>query len=350
MCGASERIPHSRPWIVAEDFAAVRSALEEGMIASGQRTRAFESALARYLGTPDAFAVSSGTAALSMGLRALGIGNADEVILPTYLCKSVLNAVIGAGATPVLCDVGEDWNLSLATVQPRVTKRSKAIVIVHMFGISAEMDSIKSLGIPVIQDCCQALGGEWQGRKLGAQDGMSVFSFHATKCLATGEGGLVTASDPELLANLRRVREQSVLCAPLSDFQAALGLSQLNRYQTFLSLRQKIARRYFDELPGSLIEKVRQVEGRSMFFRFPAWLPKPGFEQWAAACARLGVTVRRGVDELLHRLCGLPDSAFPNASNCFLRTLSVPMYPALSSSEQDHVIHALTRVHHENSN
>lgn len=162
-------IPHSQPFIDPTDASAIESRLQTGM------------------------------------------SDAAEVILPTYVCDSVLRVVTAVGASPVFCDVGQDWNITATEVARCVTPRTGAIIVVHTFGIAADVAQLQEFGVPVIQDCGQSLGLQLpNGEHVGHQGYASFFSFHATKSLTTGEGGAVATSDPQLLSNLKRLRDADV--------------------------------------------------------------------------------------------------------------------------------------------
>ena len=156
-------IPHSRPWITDEDTQSVDRILRSGMIAQGAQVQAFEEQIARYVGAPDAIAVGSGTAALVLALKALCADPDDEVILPTYVCRSVADAVVQAGLTPVFCDVGENWTMTADTVAPHVSGKTRAIIVVHLYGIVVETSCFRRFGVSLIEDCCQAFGAEREG-------------------------------------------------------------------------------------------------------------------------------------------------------------------------------------------
>jgi UDP-4-amino-4-deoxy-L-arabinose-oxoglutarate aminotransferase len=257
----------------------------------------------------------------------------------------VADAVTEAGLVPVLCDVGPDWNVEPSTIESVLTARTGAIVLVHVFGIAANVRDVERFGLPVVEDTCQAFGGTDHGRPLGTLGALGVFSFQATKCLATGEGGFVCAREPETAARLRELAdgcsgEFTRSFSPLTDLQAALGLSQLARYDEFLARRRALADRYFDALGDLPIELPRGVRDRSMFFRFPVRVHGTPFEATQARFQAAGVHVRRGVDALLHRTIGAPGAAFPNAERLYEETVSLPIYPALTDAEQDVVIRA----------
>ena len=343
--GRVEQIPHSMPWITGADVDAVRDNLLTGMIAKGKLVSDFEKRFAQYNECAGAISFPSGTSALGFALEALGASDGKEVILPTYVCTSVLQAVRSSGAKPVLCDIGEEtWNMTYESVSPHVTKHTAAIVAVHIFGIPADVRRLREFGVPVIEDCAQALGSDCSGSPAGSTGDIGFYSFHATKCLTTGEGGMLVTSDRALFDALGKKREglQKAVQA-LSDLQAALGISQLARYDAFIERRKDLAAFYFNELPPEWTEKLSRVKGGNIFFRFPLE-GNFDFDKVRADAGEYGVSVRRGVDLLLHRTAGLDNSVFPNAERAFERTLSIPIYPSLTQAEQARAVDTLKRV------
>lgn len=341
---------HSRPWITAEDEAAVRAALASGWLAQGDLTTRFEEEMSRWIGAAGAVAAGSGGAALQLALHTLECGPGSEVILPTYVCRTVLDAVVTGGARPVLCDVGPDWVVRSEEITPHLTPLTRAIIVPHMYGVYADVAAIRRLGVPVIEDAAQALGPATMPAVRGD---VIVLSFHPTKCLTTGEGGMVLALDARLVEKCRRGRDVADgtlkrQFAPLSDIAAALGRSQLTRYTDFLGRRQAMAQRYHESLrplAGIDLEWLNRVE--SMFFRFPL-RRSGGVARCQAEFLRHGVHVRRGVDQLLHRLLGLPDEQFPSAVTHFQQTISLPIYPTLDSAQLGACIRAAVSVLSQN--
>jgi perosamine synthetase len=335
--GQQALIPHSRPWLTEADRQAVAAAIDSVMIADGDLSRKLEAAAAHYLGQSGGVSTPDGTTALYLALRAFNVGALDEVVIPTYVCEAVAQAVRWTGATPVLCDVGEDWCVNADTVRHAMTRRTKAVVVVHTFGIVAEMPPIVALGLPVIEDLAQAFGARSSDGMAGSFGSVAITSFHATKCLTTGEGGMAFASDKALLARLRALKVSDHRL-PLSNLQAALGLSQLDRYGEFLARREKIATRYRQSLPGRYLPPPTVLE-RTMHFRFPLRV-NGGVERLMAQFAERGVLAKRGVDALLHKEAG----TFPGAESAFEHTLSLPIHPSMSPEEVDRVVEAAGQV------
>jgi len=309
-------IPHSSPWITSDDINSVHKVILSRMIAQGEKTNFFEKKIAEYTKQKYALSTSSGQSAITLALRILKVGAGDDVMLPTYVCRSVLDAITILGANPVFCDIGENWCMTEKTVESALTPSTRAIIAVHMYGIPCDVLSISKFGIPIIEDSCQFLCPE-----AGKFGDLSVLSFHATKCIATGNGGMLLS---------REIPIQSVenYADRLSDFQSALGLSQLERYGEMLKRRQKIANIYNDTIPQKYLPNIK----KSMYFRFPV-LTQQSFEEISSKFLKHEIVVRRGVDSLLHRIVDMDDSQFPISVNKFNKTVSIPIYPALDEKQ-----------------
>jgi len=340
-------ISHSRPWIDTTDQRAVQGVLQAGMIATGAKVDELEAAIGRYVGVGTGVAQSSGTAALVLALNVIGMSREDEVIVPTYVCRSVLDAVFTAGATPVLCDVGEFGVVTAESVAPHVGKRTKAIIAVHLFGHPCDVMGLKSFKVPVVEDACQAMGMVVGGKVAGSLGDLGVLSFHATKCLTTGEGGMLVTGSEALGARARELAAGTLppgkrCIAQLSDLQAALGLSQLARYSDFLSRRETIRSNYTEAARTAGI-RLGFPPCASMLFRFTVRTERQ-FESVAKKFSSLGIQVRRGVDQLLHRYLGIADAAYPVAVRIFNGTVSLPFYPSLDKEQIDRVCESLGAI------
>src|SRR5262245_30539920 len=178
-------IPHSRPTLGHEEERAAVRALRSGMVGGGEEVDRFERELEAFVGAGRATAVHTGSAALHLALLGLGVGPGDRVVLPSYVCAAVLNAVHYTGAEPILADVSpESANLDPDDVRKRLRAGTKAIIAPHLFGRPAPIRELRRLGVPVVEDCAMALGA-----KVGREGEVAIFSFYATKMIATGHGG-----------------------------------------------------------------------------------------------------------------------------------------------------------------
>lgn len=342
-------IPHSRPLLDQDDIKAVSEVLSSGNIAQGSKVEEFEESIAHYVGTKYGVACSSGTSALHLALLGLGVGAGDEVILPSYVCSSPYFATLYTGARPMIADINlDDFNLSAASARKQLTINTKAIIVPHMFGTPAELDELSELGVPIIEDCAQSLGSEYRGKRAGSFGVLSVFSFYATKMITSGEGGMVLTNSPKFHDRLAEFRDyDKKLLSPakynykMTDFQAALGLSQLKKLGHFIETRTRIATvydrafsKYQVELPKSPSHK------KSVHFRYV--LKTPDMEPVQQEAREKGVTCERPVFKPLHESLGL--EGFANCDKAKQQALSVPIYPGLTETEIEHITKTLGEV------
>jgi dTDP-4-amino-4,6-dideoxygalactose transaminase len=326
---------------------AVVRVLRGGHVAQGAEVAHLEAEVGGFMGMPPGVAVSSGTAALHLALLGLGIGPGDEVILPSYVCAAPLHAVEYVGATPKLADIDPaTYNVDPVDVRRRCTRRTRAIIVPHLFGLPADLDDLVRLGVPVVEDCAQALGARYRGRPVGTFGAVAVCSFYATKLLTTGEGGMVVSRDRRLLARVREMRDYDErprhavrFNYKLTDLQAALGRSQMQRFPVMLARRAAIARRYqraWANFPFG--RPVTPAERTHAYYRFVIRTPGSA-ARTAAALSSRGITGRLPVFQPIHRTLGL--AGFPAATEAFRHALSIPLYPTLTAPEQQAVIAAV---------
>jgi len=265
-------IPHSRPTLDYTDEEALLTVIRSGHISQGKEVAALEGEFADFIGVKHAIAVSSGTAALHLSLVALGVGPGDEVILPDFVCTALLNAVRYVGATPILTDVnGEDYNIDVNEVAKKRSRKTGAVIVPHMFGLPADMEALAALDLPLIEDCAQAVGSTYRGKKTGCLGKLAIFSFSATKMLTTGEGGMVATDDDLIAAVVRDFREYDEKTTDgirynykLTDMQGAMGRSQLKRLTAFINRRREIAYVYNERLASFGIPIPRVPQERTM--------------------------------------------------------------------------------------
>ncbi len=373
------QIAFHRPPIGEEEIAAVVDTLRSGWLTMGPKTRAFEEEFASAVGARHAVAVSSCTAALHLALNALDLHPEDEVITCTYTFAATANAIVHAGARPVLADCHESTlNIDVEDVARKITPRTRALIPVHFAGHPAAMDEISALarqhGLTVIEDAAHAVPASYGERMIGSISELTAFSFYATKNLTTGEGGMLTTADDELAATLRVRRLHGLsydawkrytaqgswryeILYPgfkynTTDINAALGLVQLRRMYELRAARAERAQRY--------MERLRGVPG----LRLPTVLP--GIEHaWHLFVVQIDpeqVSVSRdqliedlkadGIGTSVHFIpvhlhpyyrdtYGLTPAALPRASRVAERALSLPLYPSLEPADIDYVVDTL---------
>ena len=350
-------IPHSRPFLDDEDYRGVLDVLKSGQLVQGEMVAAFEEAFCREMDLPGAItlssshavAVSSGTAALHLTLLSLGVGTGDEVIIPSYVCTALWHAVCYTGATPVLADIeGEAFNISVPDLLSRLSNNTKAIIVPHMFGQSADIEDLLKLDIPLIEDCAQSLGCNYRALPTGTFGAAAIFSFFATKVIATGEGGMVVSRDDHLIDKIRNMRdydEKETLATrfnyKLTDLQAALGMSQLKKLPDFIARRQDIARHYDRVLRGAdLPPPVKKHDRDHSYFRYVFLLDST--DRFLADMSRQGVSCRKPVFRPLHDYLGL--TGFEVTNLIWRRAVSVPIYPGLTDEEVETVASLLSNT------
>jgi perosamine synthetase len=328
----SDRIPHSRPALPsAEEWAEVTGRLAQGWIAGGPCLEEFEREAAGWLGGAAGVAVNSGTSALHLALLGVGVRPGDEVLIPAYCCAALLNAVQLAGAHPVLVDSEPGGvNLCPDDARRRLSRRTGAVVVAHMFGGPAPLSPFLALGVPVIEDCAQSLGARIDGVLTGSRGAAAVTSFYATKVITTGQGGLVTSGDCKRLESMRdrvvydnREDWQPRFSYGMSELQAALGLWQLERLPRFLERRRALAERY-----DGCLELERSSPRGAICYRYTLRVPDA-----AATITRLqaaGIDARRPVHRPLHHYLG---GDYPHAQAAHEEIVSLPLYPALTDGE-----------------
>jgi perosamine synthetase len=268
-----ERVRMSAPDIDDLDIEAVVQVLRSGRLSLGPKMEAFEEAISKYTGVRHAVAVSSGTAALHLIVKTLGLGRGDEVLVPSFTFAASINVLLYENITPVFCDIElATYNIDPSDLEKRITPRTKAILAVDVFGHPAEWETITRIAakhhLRVIDDSCEALGAEYAGCKVGQFGDASAFAFYANKQITTGEGGVLVTNDSEIARIARSLRNQGRgemgswleherlgFNYRMDEMSAALGLSQLLRIETFLAKRQQVADLYSKSL--SAIPHVR---------------------------------------------------------------------------------------------
>jgi len=357
MTTVATMIPHSRPAIDQEDLRAAAEVLGSGQIAQGPRVERFERDMAAFFGLQGAVAVSSGTAALELALRALRIGVGDEVIMPSYICAAPWLATQRVGAQARLVDIDlNTFNLDPLEASRAVTDKTRAIIVPHLFGLPADLTALEELGIPLIEDCAQTLGVTEQGRPVGTVGRLTICSFYATKLLCAGEGGMVLSNEGALLERVKSLREYDG--APtlepfsfnlkLTDVQAALGLCQLGRFSDFHERRRFLAAAYRDVLSSKTTVCPSEPPGRIHgYYRFVMRLPylrtdPEGLLGLISTLEQQGIHCRKPVFRPLHRYLG--QSGFPNSDEADRTALSIPLYPDLTDGEVRQIQQSLAKV------
>ena len=342
-------IPHSRPTIGEEEVEAVSRVLRSGYIAQGEIVSQFEDKMRASIGTKYAVATSSGSAALHLALQAMGVRGGDQVATSAYVCSAVLNCIKLIGAEPLLVDISPDtYNIDAKKLKESATGRTKAVIVPHMFGLPADLEEIIALGIPVIEDCALSLGATYQGKPMGSMGTVSIFSFYATKVIATGEGGMILTNSAELMEKVRDWREYDQkpdylvrYNYKLTDMEAALGIVQLEKLPLFIEKRQDIASRYFQELSQmNLTLPVILPDRQHIFYRYVV-RSSLNAEEFIQHLKELGIEAAKPVYQPLSLYLNL--SGFPDTIEAWQKGVSIPIYPSLTEDELTRVVEGVRR-------
>ena len=364
----TEPIPLARPELGEREEQMVLEVLRSGRLSLGPMGERFERELAAWLGVEDAVAVSSGTTALHLGVRALGWGAGDEVLTSPFSFVASANCLLYEGAKPVFCDVDPvTLNLDPAAAEAAIGERTKGILPIHIFGFPAAMPELEALasrhGLGILEDACEAIGAvDSEGRQVGSRGNLATFAFYANKQMTTGEGGMIVPTGPEAAARLRSERNQGRAADMgwldhgglgfnyrLSDLAAALGVAQAERLDSLLERRSAVASLYEQRLAG--VEGVevpiaaRGRERRSWFVYVVRLADEVDRDATIAHLAERGVASKAYLP-CIHlfpqlRELGYGEGQFPVAEAASAHSLALPFFPAMSEGQVDRVCQEL---------
>jgi perosamine synthetase len=373
----SQPLAYGRHRMEEGDISAVVSALRSGTLTGGARVAKFEHALEARCAVDHAVAVANGSVALDLAVGALGVGPGDEVVTTPLTFVATANAVLRLGATPVFADIGDDRCLDPAAAAGAVTPRTKALITVDYSGLPADIAALRAAlprPLPIIADSAHSLGGSLNGRPVGSLADITTLSFHPVKQITTGEGGACLTADAALANTIRRRRNHGMTSTAdertgtrwkydvttlgdnyrITTMQAALGISQLRRLEEVVAERSELADRYdalLADVPGVSLPP-RPAGRRSAWHLYVVEIDPDSF-----GCERdvvIDALRAEGIEATLHYPAvhllslyrdrgGVPGTA-PRAERLCERLVTIPLYPAMTASDQDDVVVALHRI------
>jgi perosamine synthetase len=365
-----EEVPLARPVLGEPEEQAVIEVLRSGHLSLGPRVPEFERRFAARLGVPHASAVSSGTAGLHLALRSVGVAAGDEVVTSPFSFVASANAPIYEGARPIFADIDpRTLNLDPEAARAAISERTSAILPVHIFGYPADLPAFEAMGLPIVEDACEALGAvHADGTPVGGRGHPAVFGFYANKQLTTGEGGLVALDDPERKARIDSERNQGR--APdmgwldhdrlgfnyrLTDIACAIGIAQLDRLDDMLAARAQVAG-WYRELLGGIdgLELPSPDTGGDVrgWFVFVVQLPRGvDRDDTVRALRELGVQSKPYLPAIhlmsfYRERFGHRPGEFPVCEDVAERSLALPFFPELTQGQAEQVAAALRAVLH----
>ena len=355
------------PLVGTEELQRIEGVLESGFLTQGKETQRFEELVRAQVATSHAFATSSATTGLHLALHAMGIGPGDEVIMPAFSFPATANAVIQLGAIPVFVDIDvATFNIDPIQLESAVSARTSAVMPVHAFGLTADMDPINAFAhrhsLPVLEDAACALAARYHGREAGSLGTAGVFSFHPRKIITTGEGGMVTTNDPKLAERIQVLRSHGGVRGALymdfvdagynyrlSDVHAAIGVAQMGRLRHITAERARLAAELTVRLRESpLLETPRTPPGLVHAYQSYVVLLDEAVDRDAV----IRSMKRRGIETTLgtygmhlqpyfrNRFFHRPET-FPGATLAHRQALTLPMYPGMSDDDLDQLVEEL---------
>lgn len=336
-------IAHSQPLINEKEINLISKVIKSKHISSGKYVARFEKQLAYFLKIKYASAVSSGTSALHLALLSLKVKEQDEIIIPSYTCTALLNAVLYCNAKPVIADIGEDFNVSAEDLQKKISAKTKAIIFVHSFGQVGNLEKILKFKIPLIEDITHCIGAKYKNKFAGSIGKIAVCSFYATKFITTGEGGAVFTNDSAIynfVGDKKEYDEKKIFSLrynyKMTDLQAVMGISQLHQVKNIIKKRKQIAENYFKMFPQQLILPKSFKDRENIFYRYVVLSKQKN--KLKKFLNNVGIQAKEPVYKPLHQYLNLNNKNFPYTEYVFNNALSIPIYADLTDSQQNFII------------
>jgi perosamine synthetase len=366
---SSNMIPINKPWIGEEEKREVASVLEENALTTaardgGKRVRDFESQMKSYLKTKHVISVNSGTAALHAALMAAAIKQGDEVLIPSFTFVATANAVVAAGGRPVFIDIKkDDYTIDVSDLKKKITKKSKVVIPVHLYGHPADLDEIGELAekhaIDVVEDACQSLGSTYKRKQTGTFGVMGCFSMYASKVLTAGEGGAVATDSDELADRLKMIRNHGMvegydtrilgLNLRLPELSAAVAKVQMQKLDKMLQIRRRNAELLSELLFPSAKKHGVKIPEETADKKFNWYLYTVAFQDNrdkitnALVKDNVGATVYYNppAHKTPYYMQAAPKTSLPATDWCAEHVLSLPVHPHVSEADIDHIANSL---------
>ncbi len=355
-------IPINKPIVGEEEKRAVEQVLESGFLtdasySGGRWVREFEGKLKRLLRVRHVLAVNSGTSALFTSLSALGVKEGDEVILPSFTFVSTANVIIALHAKPIFVDIREDYNVDPAKIKGAISRKTKAIIPVHLYGYPADLDEIqevaRSHSVAVVEDAAESIGSAYKGRQTGSTSEFGCFSLYATKVITSGEGGAIATNDDNLAEKVRLIRNHGMVHGydskllgynhRMPELLAAIASVQMDKLERFMRARNKNAR-YLTERVGGIrgVRFTQNSPDRTHCFYLYTLRLEKGREQVVTSLNERGIGAAVYFKTPVHRTplyeeLGYSKIDLPRSDDASQHVISLPVHPALTEPDLERV-------------
>ncbi len=361
-------IPICKPKITEEEITAVTKVLRSGNIVQGEETSSFEKEFSEYIGTDYGVITSSGTTALMTGLTALGLKQGDEIITTPFSFIASANSILYTGAKPVFVDIdSKSFNIDTSLIEKKINEKTKALLIVHLYGLSCDMDAImeicKKHNLILIEDCCQAHGAEYKNKKVGTFGDIGVFSFYATKNMICGEGGIILTNNQDIAERCKALRSHGEFKRYNSDFLgynfrstdvfSAIGRIQLTKLRNFNERRREIAEMYNQGLKdvGDLKLPIEEEGYAHVYHQYTIKTSKR--DELAKFLSKEGIGNKVYYPVPIYKQEPYKSMGYnetlPVVENISSKVLSIPVHPSITDENVDYIISSIKKFFGEES-
>lgn len=359
------KIPIYKPFLVGKEAKYISDCIKSTFISSkGKYVTLFEKKFAEYIGVKYATTCSNGTGALHLAIALLGIGYGDEVILPTLTFISSANSVVNNGATPVFVDVGYDWQINPDEVRKKITRKTKAVIAVHLYGFPCNLDELKRIckehKLYLIEDCAEAFAGKYKGKFLGSFGDLAAFSFYANKTITTGEGGMLVTNNYKFFDKAKKMKSHGAIGKDdyyfistgfnfrMNNLSAAIGLAQLENIKKIILLKRTVEKKYRKLLKNTPVTFYQSKNlDNNCYWMITILVENKKYRNSLRRFLKINGVETKPFFYPLHTLPMFTngDLRCPVAESIAERGISLPSYPSLRDNEIEYICNKINEFY-----
>lgn len=359
------KIPIYKPFLIGNEKKYINNCIKSNIISSkGEYITLFEKKFAEYIGVKYATTFSNGTCAIHLAIALLGIGYGDEVILPTLTFIASANSVVNNGATPVFVDVGYDWQINPDETRKKITKKTKAIMAVHLYGFPCNLDELKRIckehKLYLVEDCAEALGSKYKGKYLGNFGDLATFSFYGNKTITTGEGGMLVTNNYKFFDKAKKMKSHGAVGKDdyyfvstgfnfrMNNLSAAIGLAQLENIKKIMTLKRSIEKKYRKLLDSAPVDFYPSKNSdNNCYWMVTILVENKRYRDSLRKFLKINGIETRPFFYPLHTLPMFKNKGLkcPVAENIAERGISLPSYPSLSDNEIEYICNKINEFY-----